>query len=137
MSENKKAQAKKRSQVKKKAHVKKSVQVRIVRDVKDVQPKAVDKFEYVRLGTTMVLEAGHFDIVQLRTAISDETQRTDVKLFVTNRFALTPDAALDLYEVAQFIYKDLKENGFLDKATRMMTHPSTTESEQVDEEEDR
>ena len=86
-------------------------------------PREIHTFNWTRIGSSVHLEASCFDFVELREALekSRKGEKAEpVKLFVVDRFSLTPEAAQILLRNAQEIVDDLKATGVIkgSEATR-------------------
>lgn len=77
-------------------------------------PKALNRIFWTRVGSEIVIEAGHFDIVELRTAINapreSNAEPVEVDFFVTDRYVVSPNAVQDIYIVLKELFDDLVEN---------------------------
>ncbi len=82
---------------------------------KEAAPTLAHKFTYARVGPDIMLEVGHFDLVELSAAIqaAQKGDAAETSLYVTNRFSLSPQGALSLLETAQRMVQDLKNNGMI------------------------
>ncbi|MCB1042782.1 MAG: hypothetical protein KDC35_07575 [Acidobacteria bacterium] len=78
-------------------------------------PAQAHKFTYARVGPDIVLEVGHFDLVELSAAIqlAQKGQDAQTSLHVTHQFALSPQGAMSLLETAQQMVQDLKNSGMI------------------------
>ena len=80
-------------------------------------PKALNRIFWTRVGQEIVIEAGHFDIVDLRTAVRTPRESGDspveLDFYITDRFVLTPNAVKDIYDVWQELVADLVDNKML------------------------
>lgn len=80
-------------------------------------PKPAHKFMYHRVGSDIVLEVAYFDLNELRIAIEEGKEQKEKKekprvpLYVTDRFTLSVQAALDLRDAANALVADLEEIG--------------------------
>lgn len=82
----------------------------------DAPPYPAHKFFYTRVGPDILLEIGHFDLVELRSALEESREsgeRSDVKIFISDSFSLSPQAAFELMQMAQRLVDDLKSQGYL------------------------
>lgn len=83
----------------------------------ETPPKPVHKFFYTVLGGEIALETGYYDIRDLRAKINDAQESNEEEaqgtVFVTDRFSLSPAAALDLLNTAESLVAHLKETGIL------------------------
>lgn len=82
---------------------------------KQEPPTLAHKFTYARVGPDIMLEVGHFDLVELSAAIqaAQKGDTSEASLYVSSRFALSPQGALSLLETAQRMVQDLKNSGMI------------------------
>ena len=82
-------------------------------------PRVAHKFLYARIGSQVVLEVGFFDLAEIHRAISSDAslagEPVRAKLYVTARFALSPEAVFDLEKISSMIANDLRKSGNLPK----------------------
>ncbi len=80
-------------------------------------PKPANQFFYTVLGDSIQLDISHVDLVEARAAF--ETIKTgaqaDLPVYVTDRFILTPEAALNLLMAAKDLVATLRSFGKLPK----------------------
>ena len=75
-------------------------------------PKPAHKFIWTRVGDDLMLDVGHFDLVELRGAIKEggeSGKEGTAKFYVTDRFMLTPQVVLELREAMTKLMGDLEE----------------------------
>jgi hypothetical protein len=90
-----------------------SLRIKRVLTNPDVPPKTVNKFMWARVGTDVCLEAGFFDLFELREAVEAARtagQSSEVTLRVTDRFVLSPQAVADLIQVVREMETDAAAN---------------------------
>jgi len=85
---------------------------RVLSDLKAV-PKPLLRGIWTRVGADVQLDLGHCDLHDLREVITGGVEEGAVDFIVTDRFVLSPQAALDLLETFQDIVKDLQQQGLL------------------------
>lgn len=80
----------------------------------DTPPKPGHKFLWTRVGTEVMLEVGHFDLVELKRAVDEATDseskssNSPVSLYITDRFFLNLANAVELSKAVNSMLKDLK-----------------------------
>jgi hypothetical protein len=88
------------------------LQIKVNREVKTSgPPKIVHKFNWVRVGPDVMLEVGYFDLLDLRTAVEagkSGDAEAAATLHVTDQFALSPQAVIDLIDVVGQLGKDIE-----------------------------
>ena len=78
----------------------------------DDPPKPAHKFVWTRVGSDLMLDVGHFDLVELRNAITEGGKggkEGTAKFYVTDRFILTPPVVNELIEAMTKLKDDLEE----------------------------
>lgn len=94
-----------------------SVQVQKVVLHPDQPPKAAHRFFYAVVGNEIQLEVGFLDLgtvfMAIQATAAGSKPEESPTLFVTDRFVLSPEAALDLYRNADRLVKHLRKAGHL------------------------
>jgi hypothetical protein len=78
--------------------------------------KSANRFLFTRVGAELVLDVGFIDPAEMRQAAKAPPTPDGppmVDYVVTDRFALSPDAAANLFAVAKKIVTDLQAQGVL------------------------
>ncbi len=87
----------------------------------DEPPKPIHRFFYAVVGNEISLEVGYYDIRTLHLAMkarkSGSDEPVESKFYVTDRFVLSPSAAVDMYRNARNLLKFLKEQDLLPEGT--------------------
>jgi hypothetical protein len=82
-------------------------------------PKVFHKVLWARVGADFVLELGQADIQELRDALdaarATKANETQVKLWVTDRFTITPTTLLDLIRSTNEMARDMVKEKYLDQ----------------------
>lgn len=81
-------------------------------------PKPINKIQWTRVSDSIVMEVGYFDLPELRhasnaakeAAAEGQEPPATVNLFITDRFTVTPSAAIQLKEDLDGLVADLRKN---------------------------
>lgn len=80
-------------------------------------PLAAHQFGFSRVGTDIVLEVGTFDVTALGGLLAQAQKEgkstVEAELNIAQRFSLTPQGALSLFETAQKLVLDLQNAGMI------------------------
>ena len=77
-------------------------------------PKPLHQLLFTRVGHDIQLDAGYFDMVELRPFVDQANETaTELTFNVTDRFLITPTNAMQIYESLTAMVKDIRENNLL------------------------
>ena len=87
-------------------------------------PKALHQIMWTRVGHELEIAAGFFDLNELRNVIEEGKRKqsgsneglelaVDVKIFITDRFTVSPEIAGRIYEEFGKLIADLRQEGLL------------------------
>ena len=81
-------------------------------------PKPANQFFYTVLGDSIQLDISYVDLMEARAAFEKikAGAQADLPVYVTDRFVLTPEAALNLLMAARDLVEILRSFGKLPKA---------------------